>query len=324
MKFSLIRLAFQLLLGVLTIVILVACHNLGDTPVTSLKPQLENCRTVKHIMGTACIPRSPQRVIALREDTLANSLALGIKPIASVFEPSYPLPAYLQQKIKGIVSVGKTDAPNLERILELKPDLILANSYYSARIYKQLSQIAPTVTLNVPFPPPSWKQQLEELAKVLGREEVGQQLINQYQQRIENLKQKLGNRRRTINVSIASTTSAYGLWVNGEKHFSGEVLRDLEVQRPPIQRGDFFYIDNISEENVLDIDGDILFFVVFGTAEDLKTVEKLKQNPLWKKLSAVQRAQVYSVGGHWSNADVFAINAILDDLSEYLVDSSKS
>jgi iron complex transport system substrate-binding protein len=309
------------LLGIVTAALFAACSTTKSSDFISQKPSSENCRVIRHMMGETCIPHNPQRVVVLREDTLANSLALGVKPIGSVFETSYPLASYFQGKIDGIESVGTTSYPSIEKILKLKPDLILANSYYSQRIYNQLSNIAPTFVLNIPFPPPSWKEQLKDLAQVLNKEAVSQQLMNRYWERIEKLKQALGDQRRNLTVSIASTTSAYGIWINGEKHFSGEVLRDIGVQRPLVQRGDFFYIDNISKEKISDIDGDILFFIAFGTQDDLKTVEKLKQTPLWRQLSAVQRGRVYSVGGHWSNADIFAVNAILDDIEKCIINA---
>jgi len=323
MKSSLYRFICLLFLGALTTIICVACNTVENTRVTNQQPQVEDCRIVQHSLGESCIPRHPQRIITLREDTLANSLALGVKPIGSVFEPDYPI-SYIEDKLEGIESVGVTVAPSIEKILRLKPDLILANNKYSQGIYNELSQIAPTVALNIPFPPPSWKEQLEELAQVLDKEEVSQQLINDYWQRVEDLRQALGNRLHTLQVSVAGDTADYQIWINGEKQFSGTVLNDVGLQRPPAQRGDFFYIDNISEEKISIIDGDVLFFIAWGTAEDLEAVEKLKQNPLWQQLNAVQRNQVYFVGGHWSNADVFAINAILDDLEKYLVNTPNS
>ncbi|WP_316433967.1 iron-siderophore ABC transporter substrate-binding protein [Leptolyngbya sp. NK1-12] len=271
-------------------------------------------------MGETCIPRSPQRLILLGKDTLANSLALGVKPIGSVFTPNDPLPSYLQNKVDGIESVGEFNTPSIEKILRLKPDLILANSYYTQQnTYKQLSRIAPTVVLNVPYPPPSWKEQLEELAQVLGKEKVAQQFINNYWQRIEKLQQTLGDRRYTLTISIAGADS-YDLWIQGENYLSAEVLRDVGLQRPQAQRGDFLYI-NASEEKISMLDGDILFFVTRSTVEDLQAIEKLKQKPLWQRLNVVQRNQVYFVGVHWSNPDIFAINAVLDDLEKYLVNS---
>lgn len=206
-----------LLLGVLTAILVSACKTTNDTSLTSYKQPVEDCRTVQHIMGSTCIPRNPQRVVTL--DGLENTLALGIRPIASTFVPGFPQPKYLKGKLDQLESVGDYNSPNIEKILRLKPDLIVCSSRVEG-IYKQLSYIAPTVVLNMPYPPPSWKEQLEELAKVLGKQEVSKQLMDEYWQRIEKLQQALGvdaaspkqNRRETMKVSIANASSEYGIW----------------------------------------------------------------------------------------------------------------
>ncbi|AFY89071.1 iron-siderophore ABC transporter substrate-binding protein [Chroococcidiopsis thermalis] len=327
MKISLRRFAYLVCLGIVMVTLVSTCNAIGDRSLTRSKPLVENCRFVKHVMGETCIPRNPQRVVTLRTDTFANSLALGIKPIASVYiELANPIPNYLQDKVDGIELVGGHDAPNLEKILRLKPNLILIGSYYAKAIYKQLSQIAPTVVLNIPYPPPSWQRQLEELSQVLGKEDVYQQLMNDYWQRIEKLKKILGigaaspkeNRRHTLKISVASTSSQYGIWAYGEKHFSGTVLKDLGLQRPRSQTGNFFYVENLSEETISEIDGDVLFFLTWDDKDDKKTLEKLQQRPLWRQLNVVQRDRVYFVGQHWHSSDIFAVHAMLDDLFKYL------
>ena len=101
------------------------------------------------------------------------------------------------------------------------------------------------------------------------------------------------------------------------------VQKDMELQRPSVQKGDFFYLDNISEEKLSDIDGDVLFLTSWGREEDREIGQKLRQKPLWQKLSAVREKQVYFVGQYWHNAtNILAINAILDDLEKYLLNST--
>jgi iron complex transport system substrate-binding protein len=143
--------------------------------------------------------------------------------------------------------------------------------------------------------------------------------MNEYWQRIKKLKQALGDRRHNLKVSVASTNSQYGIWAYGEKHFSGTVLNDLGLQRPRSQTGDFFYVENLSEEIILDIDGVVLFFLTWSDEDDRKALAKLKQRPLWRQLNVVQRDRVYFVGQHWHSSDIFAIHAMLDDLFKYLV-----
>lgn len=317
MKISLRHLCF-LLLGLLAVTLMSACSTVNDTHRTSHKPQGENCRVVQHTMGETCIPRNPQRVVSLSQDIYIDSLKLGVPCIATVSVPGFPYPKYLQGNVEQLESVGSYNAVNLEKILRLKPDLILARPELE-NIYQELSHIAPTVVLNQPFPPPPWQEGLKELAQVLDKEEAGKRLINDYWHRVEKLKQALGERRHNLKVSIANTASEFGIWSYGAKHHTGGILEDIGLQRPESQRGDFFYVENISIENISDIDGDILFFVSWEREDDKKTLEKLKQSPLWAQLDVVQRGQVHLVGMHWHNSDILAINAILDDLEKYLV-----
>ncbi|MCG9892084.1 MAG: iron-siderophore ABC transporter substrate-binding protein [Thermosynechococcaceae cyanobacterium MS004] len=307
----------------MALILVASCHSRSSIQTTYQQP-VKDCRIVQHSMGSICIPRNPQRVVTL--DSFENSWALGIRPIASSYVTGFPMPKYLQGKVELVESVGAYNSPNIEKILRLKPDLIIVRSDLEG-IYKNLSYIAPTVVLNIPFPPPPWQDTLKELATVLGKEKEGQQLLNQYWQRVEKLQQTLSdsaaspkeNFLKNLKVSIANTSSEYGVWSYGEKHYSGSILKDIGLQRPKSQRGDFFYVDNISKEKISDIDGDVLLFASWERKDDKKTLDKLKRNPLWSQLEAVQKNKVYLVGAHWHNSDIFAINAILDDLEKYLV-----
>ncbi|MDM9379092.1 iron-siderophore ABC transporter substrate-binding protein, partial [Chlorogloeopsis sp. ULAP01] len=84
---SLRRLTHLILLSILTVILVSTCNATNDTSINGYKQPVEDCRIVQHVMGSTCIPRNPQRVVTLRSDTLANSLALGIRPIAAAYVP---------------------------------------------------------------------------------------------------------------------------------------------------------------------------------------------------------------------------------------------
>lgn len=214
--------------------------------------------------------------------------------------------------------IGTLAEPNLEKILRLKPDLILANTRLQ-NIYKQLSFIAPTVVLKLPSPPPPWQQHLEDIAQIIDEREISKQLIDEYWRRVEKLKQALGA-RRSLQVSVATISPPYGMFIYGQQHPVSVVLNDVGLQRPASQRGDFFTIDNISLEKLADIDGDVIFLSYRGGKAAKEVLEKLQQQPLWHQLKAVQNNHVYLVdAAHWYGFDVLAINAVIDDLFKYLV-----
>lgn len=300
-----------LLIVFLTLTIISACGGNIDYPAAKLKQPIENCRRVQHSLGEICVPLDPQRVVALWPAPFANAIALGIKPIAAAYDTTQDFPEYLQDKVSGIELIGDISTPNLEKILRLKPDLILGNPHLT-NIYEQLSYIAPTYIPPKDF---SFEKQLLELANVLGKKELGDRLIKDYFQRIKEIKQTLGSRRYQIQVSVVGTIPPL-MYAYGNDSVIGRILRDIGLQRPPSQRGDFYTLDYISQERLPDIDGDVLFLLnQRGVSQE--TIQK----PLWKQLKAVQQNQVYFVGYHWHFSDILAVNAILDDLFKYLANT---
>ena len=70
------------------------------------------------------------------------------------------------------------------------------------------------------------------------------------------------------------------------------------------------------------IDGDVLFVLIFDE-NDNKILENLLNGPLWKTLRAVQQEQVYFVDGWtWAVPNPLAAQVIVEDLRNYLLDSS--
>ncbi|MDZ8110155.1 MAG: iron-siderophore ABC transporter substrate-binding protein [Nostoc sp. DedQUE12a] len=317
MRISLRHLINLLLLGVLAFTLTSACSSNINYSVTSLKQPQQECQVVQHVMGRTCIPRHPQRVVTLWMGTFCSTLALGIKPIATAWYAGESFPEHLQGKADGVKNIGFQ--PNLEKILLLKPDVIVSTTRFQ-NIYKQLSDIAPTVVLNNPSPPPPWQKHLEDTAKLFDKEQESKQLISKYWQRIEKLKQALSVSAEPMQVSVATIDKTFGIYTYGMKHPIGAVLNDIGLQRPSAQNGDFFTKGNISQENLSDIDGDVLFLSYRGGKAARETLEKLQKQPLWQKLKVVQKNQVYFVdSSHWYAFDVLAMNAIVDDLFKYLV-----
>jgi iron complex transport system substrate-binding protein len=106
---------------------------------------------VEHKYGTTTIPAKPERIVTLGLSDQDAVLALGGRPVGAIDwfkERPYGLWPWTKD-LWGTTPpeiVGERDDYNLEKILTLKPDLILAlYSGMSADQYAELSKIAPTV-----------------------------------------------------------------------------------------------------------------------------------------------------------------------------------
>jgi iron complex transport system substrate-binding protein len=275
---------------------------------------------VRHALGETCVPNQPQRVVTLSVPTLGDAIALGVKPIATTVYFDEP-PPYLAEHLDSIQILGKEEQPSLEKIVALKPDLIIGIKYSTEAIYSQLSQIAPTVADDWDGYP-SWRGHFDFVANVLGKTDLAQQVWSRYYQRIESLKTVLEKNQQNPEISFVHTCCGT-IDLDLKNSFNGSILADAGLRRPsaqavPVDGG----LVKLSEERLMDIDGDVLFVAADG-AEAAQTITELKQNPLWQKLRAVQNDRVYPVNyPTWRGGNPLAADGVIDDLFTYLVEDT--
>lgn len=290
-------------------------NSLKDSQVSN-----QDCRVVQHARGETCIPLNPQRIVTLDFNSLAVILALDVKPIATwittEIEDDFP---YFQNKTDDIeVLRNSSGQPNLEKLLSLKPDLILVISHsWFEPIYDKLSQIAPTVILPWEEIKGDWKQHLQEAGRVFDQTEKANQLMDDYDNRIQELKGLMGDRPPKISFMFVADGQ---IVITRQKSFAGGILHELGFLNPLFTDSG----DNdlpISEEILPTIDSDILFVAPLKK-DDRSVIEKLQQKPLWSKVKAVQNNQVYVVDfSVWRGLNIFAAHEVLNDLEKYLVNT---
>lgn len=300
----------------LVAILTVACHSSNSEISVS-----ENCRMVQHEAGKTCVPNNPKRVVVLGVPTLGNALALGVKPVGTIlyFNKSNA-PPYLEGKLESIPTVGRGNQPNLETILSLNPDLIIMMNQNQGS-YDKLSQIAPTVADDW-YGYSDWKDHFNFVARALGKTEKAEENWANYEQQIKQLKAALPDNYEKIEVSFIRVCCGR-LATDVKNSFSGQIFNDIGFSRPPAQdtetQGGLMFF---SQELITDMDGDVIFIAVDREDKDAeKMFEKLKQNPLWNKLEAVQKGKVYPVNlPTWRGGNSLAADAVIDDLFKYLVE----
>ncbi|MDM9382304.1 iron-siderophore ABC transporter substrate-binding protein [Chlorogloeopsis sp. ULAP01] len=315
------------LLGTLIVFMVSACNNQTADTVTKFDSSFStaNCRVIKYAMGKTCVSINPQRTVVL--GSLDYALSLGVKPIGS---DGIDNKAYLKDKIAGIENIGAINAPSLEKILALKPDLILGGDFLDGS-YSVLSSIAPTIL--IPFKHSGdWKQFFRRYAQVLGKTAESEQVMNDYYARLEEFKQQIGNQANQLKVSIVRVyPNQVSLYLKDS--FCGTIVADAGLSRASSQNLNaeeaktLFGTEiqyTISREKLQSADGDVIFLWSYGhqnaiAQQSQAQKEKLKADPLWSTLKAVQQNQVYEVPEYWFGDGPIAANAVIDDLFKYLV-----
>ncbi|NNV06247.1 iron-siderophore ABC transporter substrate-binding protein [Geobacillus sp. MMMUD3] len=276
--------------------------------------------TVEHAMDTTEIKGTPKRVVVLTNEGTEALLALGVKPVGAVKswtgDPWYD---HIKDKMDGVKELGLESEPNVEAIAALKPDLIIGNKMRHEKIYEQLKQIAPTVfaeTLRG-----NWKDNFMLYAKAVNQEEKGKQVIAEYDQRIEDLKAKLGDKLK-MKVSVVRFMAG-DVRIYHKDSFSGVILDQLGFARPESQNVNDFAETGVTKERIPAMDGDILFYFTYETG-DGKASEIEKEwinDPLFQNLNVAKQGKVYKVSDTiWNTAGgVLAAHLMLDDIEKYFL-----
>lgn len=282
-------------------------------------PASSSAKLVSHALGETRIPTEPQRIVVLHDTIILDPvIALGIKPIAATTyasEEGIAFRGLTAEQSEGIGILGSMEQPNLEKIAALKPGLIFATHHLHRQIYNQLSSIAPTVVIDHnQFD--SFKDRFRYIAEILGKSDQANQVLTQYQTRVEQLRQAMGDQLNEVQVSVIHV---YGepLSTPAASHHISQIFSDIGLQRPPSQEG-LLQEKNFSLEVLPEHDADILFIVKYPSSK----AETILSNPIWQQLNAAQSGQVYEVSPErWGGAGGPIIaNQILDDLFRYLVE----
>ncbi|MEV4440610.1 iron-siderophore ABC transporter substrate-binding protein [Streptomyces sp. NPDC049577] len=285
-------------------------------------------RTIEHAMGKTEIKKAPQRVVALDMTFVDATLALQSQVVGytTFAAPDEKLPAYFGADAKtyggDAKPVGMLDEPSLEKIMALKPDLILSAKVRHEKLYKQLSAIAPTVFTEDTGA--TWKDNLKLVGKALGKEKLADEKVAAYDKRAK----AVGDAVRTkkgANPSVSVVRFVDGpTRLYKEDTYIGVIVKDLGFAKPEDARGTGFNAD-ISEEQIKKVDADDIFVSTYPDPQggSRKSKEKFQANPLWKQL----KGQVHEVNDiTWMLAvGLYGADSVLDDVAKtYGVDAARA
>ncbi|BAT56852.1 ABC transporter, iron(III) dicitrate-binding periplasmic protein (plasmid) [Nostoc sp. NIES-3756] len=284
---------------------------------------VSECRKVKHELGESCIPPNPQRIIVTDQESLESLVALGLKPIATTIANRVGSKAdILKGKIDGITYLGKESQINIEKLVQLNPDLILG-LWINPQEYKLFSQVAPTVSIG--FTETGWKKTFKEMAKIVDRKQEAEKVLEQYQQRIEKLKLAFAQKPEKPEITVMRfyTDLKFTQFLN-QKSFPVAILEELNLSIPLAQRqlnNSTVSYENVSLERVDLLEADAMFIALDPGAEE--NFQKYKTSRLWQTLNVVQKNRVYTVNSsYWIFGSVLSANAVLDDIVKYLLSNA--
>ena len=247
-------------------------------------------KTIVHDFGTTELKKVPKRIVIL--DNLYGEILdpLHITPVGATTgqadSQEFSTLFKKQYKDAKVVSVGWQGSPDLDKIAELKPDLILMTGEQED-LYDELSEISPTVGYQIntdenwDYHETSLKvaeifDKRDEMKKDLDRVDAREAVF------AENVKAKFGN-QKLMYLRVTDNDIRYYAYGHFGYLYDTYHFNRAETFNPD----DMFQV--IDPDKLKDINPDLL--IVQADSQELLE-NKLKNNPVWSSLKAVQNNKV--------------------------------
>jgi iron complex transport system substrate-binding protein len=234
-----------------------------------------------------------KRIVVLEFSLLDDLKQLALQPVGvgtSGFLYEGSDPEYLQTIIAKTPSVGAREAPNLEAIARLKPDLIIADIDFNQNIKAQLEKIAPTILLKGIFGLPEQQvTNLKTIANLTNTRSKVPTIIAEYQQAyIQTQKSAQQGGPSKILIGFPTTNNSFNALANNS--ITSQILAQLG-KKNMIEQNTSSQLYELSMEGLISKNPDQI--VILTTNHELSAYQNLQKNLLWQQLSAVKNNKVY-------------------------------
>lgn len=248
-------------------------------------------KTVSYLGKEYTVPATAERIVITGAlEAMEDSILLDIHPVGAI-SVSGSFPQMFASITDQAESIGEKTDPNFEKILSLKPDVILATSKFDAAILEKLGQIA--VTIPYSHVATNWEANLTLLGELTGKQDQAATLIAQYKTDLENAKSITASLQGQNVLLVRIRQGAICIY-GKDLYFNPVLYSDLgltitdAVATAKAQ-------EQISIEQFAQINPDVLF-IQFSEDENAKAagaLEELQNNPIFQSVNASRNGKVF-------------------------------
>ncbi|CAG9295376.1 ABC transporter substrate-binding protein [Celerinatantimonas diazotrophica] len=275
--------------------------------------------TINDSLGPHTFKQVPKRVIALNWSATGNLLALGITPVAIANPEGYRTWAREPALAQSVINVGTRATPNIERIAQLKPDLIIIGSSQSG-LLRLLRPIAPVLMFkNFSRHHNNAKAATRTfltLATLFNKRPRAHRLLAQMDQQLAKWRAQInahfhGHPPRVTCVRFNSTAL---VWVFGDNSMPQYALEKLGLKPALAQPTSKWGATQKKVIALAAIDhGVLLYFKPFPQQQ------KLFKTPLWQAMPFVQNHRIAALPAAWTYGGALSIQTMASAITQQLL-----
>ncbi len=259
--------------------------------------------TIDHSLGKTQIDGTPKRVVAIGNQWLETTVALGVKPVGYLIPGAGPTTSapWIKPAQLGDAKSLTAGGDLVEQIAALEPDLILAPNYLMDKaMYEKLSKLAPTIGSIGHAQIDPWQDEVTTLGKALHQDDAAAKVVADVDGEIDAVAAKYPQLKGKTFLTCMLTTPTQLMVLADPKDGSAQTFVRLGMTMPEklVAEAPSGGRLALSPERLGDLTSDLL---VCGAAPGLQ--EKFTQLPGYSDLPSVRQGGI-------SFVDMATINAI--------------
>ncbi|WP_297632593.1 ABC transporter substrate-binding protein [uncultured Clostridium sp.] len=273
---------------------------------------------IEHEVGTTEVNEEPKRIVVFDFAALDTLDKLGIEGIVGIPKSS-TIPEYLSKyKSDEYESVGGLKEPDLEKINELKPDLIIINGRQHS-FYEKLSQIAPTISLAKKDGEyiESTTKNLKYLGDIFNKEDEISEELKKINEKVEDINKKVKENGYSATTIMASNGE---LSVFGKESRFGVIYNELGFENTDENVKAADHGQTVSYEYIKNQKADYMFVIDKGAiTNDKKTAKELLNNELVNSSEVYKKGNIIylnTVAWYISDGGIQSTYIMLDEINK--------
>lgn len=290
-------------------------ENQASTTQTASESQTKVVSTIK---GDVEIPVNPERVVVMYYT--GDVLAFGVTPVGS---SKIQEGAAFEEELKTVESLGEWFEPNVEAVIQLKPDVIIIPR--NEELYGQMKKIAPTIVIDDATT--SLDQRLTKIGEVLGKEKEAKDLLTDFYAKVEDSKEKLktaGVLNKTVSIMEGGkgkmsvvTSYTFGRGSQALYEYLGMKAPDI-IQQKMGDKDNTQEAMDVSLEVLTEYAGDYVFRSSYEGMVDLT------DHPVWSSIPAIKEGRLIEIDfGFCYYNDIYSLTKQLNFIVERLLATIK-
>lgn len=242
---------------------------------------------------TVTLKEKPQRVVVLSTSILNFVSAVDGDVVGRATVKSED--ASIADTYKNVPDVGPVYNVSAEKIMELKPDLVIASAKQHQKLIPILEQNHIPVIALKSKSYDDVKHNMEIIGQVYGKEDEAKAKISKMDTEVAAIADKLPQEKKKIAI-IYATPSAVSVQLPNS--IAGNVAQILHFENMAASvQQEAGGIEKVpySMEALVEQNPDIIFFTSMGAKDKIekRIQDDVKSNPAWGTLRAVQEGHVY-------------------------------